>query len=111
MAFRRSGPRFLSHLLALTSAWTGLADQEWLVGANRLDYRLWLGPFAREHAFRQGRLELTRTIDSDGDAHYKLIVRDDSRKRTIASSNFDDAELTDCARWLESATGFRLVRT
>jgi hypothetical protein len=97
--------------LAVTAAWIGLAREEWLVSTHQLGYRMRLGPFARERTFRQGILEVKQTIDSDGDAHYTLIVRDASSKRTIASSTFDDAELMDCGRWLESATGFRLIRT
>ena len=96
-------------VIALASAWVLFAREEWLIASRRLDYRLQFGPFVREAMFREGQLEVTRSTDSDGDTHYKLVIRDDTKKRTITSSVFDDAELMDCARWLEFTTGFRLV--
>jgi hypothetical protein len=96
-------------LMSLASAWVLFARQEWFIATRRLDYRLQFGLFVREVVFDEGQLEVTRSTDSDGDAHYKLVIRDDTKMRTIMSSVFDDAELMDCARWLESATGFRLV--
>ena len=53
---------------------------------------------------------MTSHTDSDGDTRYKLLVRDDAKKRTITSSMFDDTEVVDCARWMEAATGFKLVK-
>ena len=68
------------------------------------------GPLVRERRFRNAHLQMTSHTDSDGDTRYKLLVRDDEKKRTIASSIFDDTEVVDCARWMEAATGFRLVK-
>ena len=96
-------------LIGLASAWVLFARQEWLIVTRRLGYRLQFGPFVREMMFDEGQLEVTRSTDSDGDAHYKLVIRDGTKTRTITSAVFDDAELMDCAGWLESTTGFRLV--
>ena len=43
--------------------------------------------------FRNAHLQTTSYTDSDGDTRYKLLVRDDEKKRTITSSMFDDAEV------------------
>ena len=64
----------------------------------------------KERTFRNAHLQMTSHTDSDGDTRYKLLVRDDEKKRTIASSMFDDTEVVDCARWMEAATGFRLMK-
>jgi hypothetical protein len=58
--------------------------------------------------FDNGQLEVTHPKDSDGDSRYRLIVRDASKNRAFDSSLYDDAELVDCARWLEASTGFPL---
>ena len=76
---------------------------------QRLEYRLRFGPLVRER-FRNAHLEMTSHTDSDGDTRYKLLVRDAEKKRTITLSIFDDPEVVDCARWMEAATGFRLVK-
>jgi hypothetical protein len=89
----------------------GEADYVGHMSSPAVNQRPVLNELLREvlQTYRPRHLEVVRTTDSDGDAHYTLLVRDESRKRTIATSNLDDAELMDCARWLESATGFRLI--
>lgn len=97
-------------LLAFAAAWVAWAYEEWIVHPQQLDYRLRFGPLVKERTFRGARLEMTSHTDSDGDTRYKLIVRDDDKKRTIVSSISDDVEVIECARWMEAATGFRLTR-
>jgi len=107
---RSTGALWLLALLGLAAAWVAWAREEWLVSTQQLDYRLRFGPLVRQRTFRNGQLEISRSIDSDGDAKYTLRVKDGAAKRTIASAMYDDTELVDCARWLASATGFRLVK-
>ena len=85
-----------------------VAREEWIVRRGHLEYRLQFGPLLKERRFDDGLLEMTHTKDSDGDSRYRLVVRDASKKRTFDSSLYDDAELVDCARWLEASTGFPL---
>ena len=95
-------------LLAFAAAWVTWAREEWIVRRGHLEYRLQFGPLLKERRFDDGQLEVTHTKDSDGDSRYRLIVRDASKKRTFDSTLYDDAELVDCARWLEASTGFPL---
>jgi hypothetical protein len=95
-------------LLAFAAAWVMWAREEWIVRRGHLEYHLQFGPLLRERRFDDGQLEVTHTKDSDGDSRYRLIVRDASKNRTFDSSLYDDAELVDCARWLEASTGFPL---
>ena len=96
-------------LLALATAWVAWASEEWLARPGQLDYRLAFGPFVRQRTFRNADLHIARTIDSEGDAKFKLRVANATTKRTIASAMHDDTELSDTARWLEWVTGFRIV--
>jgi len=112
---QRNGPHSLwpgvaIALLALAAAWVAWSREEWVVRQQQLEYRLRFGPLSKARTFQQARLEMTSHTDSDGDTRYKLLVRDDEKKRTITSSLFDDTEVVDCARWMEAATGFRLVK-
>jgi hypothetical protein len=102
------GPVVFVALLALVAAWVAWAREEWLARPGQLDHCLRLGLLLKERTFRNARLHIACTIDSDGDAKYKLRVIDASHKRTIASSMYEDTELSDTARWLETVTGFRL---
>jgi hypothetical protein len=103
-------PGIVIALLALAAAWVAWAREEWIAGDQQLEYRMRFGPLLRERRFRNAHFQMTSHTDSDGDTRYKLVVRDDAKKRTIVSSIFDDAEVVDCARWMEAATGFRLVK-
>ena len=98
----------LLSLLVFGSAWLSWAREDWLARTGHLRYELQFGPFLRADDFNHARLELTRSVDSDGDAKYRLTVLNGSRKRTIETTMFDDAELVECARWVEAATGFPL---
>jgi hypothetical protein len=97
-------------LLALAAAWVAWAREEWLARPGQLDYRLGFGPLVKQRTFRDAGLHVDCSFDSDGDANYKLRVANATTKRTIASAMHDDTELSDTARWLESVTGFRVVK-
>jgi hypothetical protein len=103
-------PGVVIALLSLAAAWVAWAREEWIARDQQLEYRMRFGPLVRERRFRNAHFQMTSHTDSDGDTRYKLLVRDDAKKRTIASSIFDDTEVVDCARWMEAATGFRLVK-
>ena len=101
-------PAAVIGLLAFAAAWLAWAHEEWVVHPQRLDYRLRFGPLVKERTFRNAHLQIASSTDSDGDSRYKLLVRDDEKKRTVVSTLFDDREVVDCARWMEAASGFRL---
>ena len=107
---RSTGAISMLAFLALAGAWVASAREEWLARPGQLDYRFGFGPFVKRRTFRDADLEIRCTVDSDGDARYKLRVANATLKRTIASAMHDDTELSDTARWLESVTGFRVVR-
>ncbi len=96
-------------LLALAAAWIAWAREEWLARPGQLDYRFKFGPFVKQRTYNDAELHIDCTVDSDGDAKYKLRIANATTKRTIASAMYDDTELSDTARWLESVTGFRVV--
>jgi hypothetical protein len=107
---RSTGAISMLALLALAAAWVAWAREEWLARPGRLDYRFAFGPFVKRRTFRDADLEIRCTFDGDGDARYKLRVTNATMRRTIASAMHDDTELSDTAKWLESVTGFRVVR-
>ena len=96
-------------VLMLGAAWLTWAREEWIVGPGRLVYQLRFGPWLKERRFERARLDIIYTTDSDGDALYRLVVRDGARKRTIESAAHDDVAVADCARWLQAVTGFELT--
>jgi hypothetical protein len=103
-------PGVVIALLALAAAWIAWAREEWIAQDQQLEYRMRFGPLVRERRFRNAHFQMTSYTDSDGDTRYKLLIRDEAKKRTIASSIFDDTEVVDCARWMEAATGFKLMK-
>ena len=83
---RSTGAICVLALLALAAAWVAWAREEWLARPGQLDYRLAFGPFVKQRTFRDADLHIACTIDSDGDAKYKLRVANATTKRTIASA-------------------------
>jgi hypothetical protein len=102
-------PAVMVALLAFASTWVVWAREEWIVRPGYLERRLQLGSWVKIQTFAGGQLEITRTVDSDGDWLYTLIVRAAEKPRTFDSALHDDADLVECARWLETATGFPLT--
>jgi hypothetical protein len=99
----------LSLALAAGAAWLTWGRSEWIVRTGVLLFRRQFGRWIREDLFEPGQLVVEHSTDSDGDDQYRLFVRGSGeRDRTISSAFHDDAEVTDAARWLKSATGFPL---
>lgn len=99
----------LSMLLAAGAAWLTWGHSEWTARSGSLVFRRHIGNWMREERFEPGQLEVEHSTDSDGDDHYRLLVRGaEERHRTISTALHDDAEVVDTARWLAAATGFSL---
>jgi hypothetical protein len=98
----------LTALLAAGAAWVTWGRSEWIVREGRLAFRRCFAAWCREETFDQAHLEIETHTDSDGDDHFRLVVHDTSRRRTIAKSINDEADVVDFGRWLASRTGFHL---
>ena len=101
-------PLLLVGLLAFAAAWVMWAREEWIVRRGHLEHRLQFGPLLKERRFDDGAARSDSHERQRRRFALPAIVRDASKKRTFDSSLFDDAELVDCARWLEASTGFPL---
>ena len=98
----------LTALLAAGAAWLTWGRREWIVRGGRLTFRRCFAKWCRAEAFDHARLEIETSTDSDGDDHFRLVVRDTGRHRTISKTMHDEAEVVDFGRWLASRTGFQL---
>ena len=98
----------LTALLAAGAAWLTSGRSEWIVRGERLTFRRCFAAWCREEAFDQARLEIETSTDSDSDDHFRLVVRDSRRHRTIAKTMNDETEVVDFGRWLALHTGFHL---
>ena len=95
-------------LLAAGAAWLTCGRSEWIVRGGRLTFRRCFAKWCRAETFDHARLEIETNTDSDGDDHFRLVVRDTDRHRTILKTMNDEAEVIDFGRWLASRTGFQL---
>lgn len=98
----------LTALLAAGAAWLTWGRREWIVRRGRLTFRRCFAKWCRAEAFDHARLEIETSTDSDGYDHFRLVVRDTARHRTISKTMNDEAEVVDFGRWLASRTGFQL---
>jgi hypothetical protein len=96
----------LTALLAGGAAWLTWGRREWIVGSGRLTFRRCFAKWCRAEAFDHARLAIETSTDSDD--HFRLVVRDTARHRTISKTMNDEAEMVDFGRWLALRTGFQL---
>jgi hypothetical protein len=104
----RGGALALTALLAAGAAWPTWGRSEWIVGGGRITFRRCFAGWCRTETFDHARLEIETSTDSDGDDHFRLIVRDTDRHRMISKMMNDETEVVDFGRWLASRTGFQL---
>jgi hypothetical protein len=113
--------------LGLLAAWITWGGAEWIVRPGRLTHRLYFASWTREREFEGARLELSQSIDSDGDVHHALHVsvpKKDERgvsgasdaesavegeplrhRKKIASSLDEPCDLVWLGEWLAHHTG------
>lgn len=91
------------------AAWISWSRKEWRVRHGELMAHTRFLTWERERSFRNARLEVTVSTDSDNDHHYALNVSDADGTRKIASETHDDAGVVDLGRWLSARTGFPLT--
>jgi hypothetical protein len=96
----------IAAVFALWAAWVTWGRSEWVVGYGRMTWRRRFGSWRRERSFENGRLEIERTFDSDGDARFTLRVRTATANRKISSSLHESADLVRLAEWLSARTHF-----
>jgi hypothetical protein len=117
----------LTLLCGLLAAWVTWGGAEWIVRPGRLTHRLYFAARTREREFEGARLELSQSIDSDGDVHHALHVsvpKKDERgvsgasdaesavegeplrhRKKIASSLDEPCDLVWLGEWLAHHTG------
>jgi hypothetical protein len=93
-------------VLALGAAASTWARREWIVRHGQLTFQWSFAAWASERTFRNARLEITHTTDSDNDSHYKLVVSDGEHKNVIHSQMNDSGDVVDLGHWLAARTGF-----
>lgn len=83
--------------------------KEWVVGTGRLALRRRFLRWIREVDFEDGVLELSSTVDSDGDVQYALHISTPyGDRKKIASAVDEPCELYWLAKWLAAHTHFYL---
>ena len=83
--------------------------REWVVNAGRLTLRRRFGRWLSEETFEDGVIELSSSIDSDGDVQYALHISSPyGGRRKIASAVDEPIELYWLAKWLAAHTRFYL---
>ena len=99
----------LALLLGLGAALSTWGRREWIVRSRELRFRWSVAAWTSEQTFAGARLDVEHSTDSDNDHHYKLVVTDGARKKTIHSQIHDSGEVVDLGKWLASRTGFPLT--
>jgi hypothetical protein len=102
-------PSLLTALCVCGAALFTWGRKEWVVGSGRLALRYRFRQWISETDFEDGVLELSSTVDSDGDVRYALHISTpygDSKK--IASAVDEPCELYWLAKWLAAHTHFYL---
>ena len=83
--------------------------KEWVVSPGRLALRRRLGRWMNEEEFEDGVFELSSSVDSDGDIHFRLYISTPyGDRRKIASAVDEPTELYWLAKWLAAHTRFYL---
>ncbi|MCC7123888.1 MAG: hypothetical protein IT178_03510 [Acidobacteria bacterium] len=97
-------------MLALSAAatWVTFSRRAWLVREGRLTAETRCLTWSRERVFTSARLDVERSVDSDGDESFVLKVTDADGSRRIASGLRDETDLIDLAHWLAARTRFPL---
>jgi hypothetical protein len=102
-------PSLVTALCVCGAALLTWGRKEWVVGTGRLALRYRFRGWISEVDFEDGVLELSSTVDSDGDVHYALHISTpygDNKK--IASAVDEPCELYWLAKWLAAHTHFYL---
>ncbi len=94
--------------LSAAAAWVTFARRTWLARDGRLVAETRCLTWSRERTFTSARLEVERSVDSDGDESFVLKVIDAAGARAIATELRDETELFDFAHWLAARTRFPL---
>ena len=93
-------------VLAMGAAASTWARREWIVRHGELTSAWSFAAWSSERTFRNARLDIAHTTDSDNDSHYKLVVSDGEDKKIIHSQMNDSGEVVDLGHWLAARTGF-----
>lgn len=91
---------------AVASTW---GRREWTVRRGEMIFRRSILTWTSEQAFRDARLEIKHSTDSDNDSHYTLNVVYGDAQRSVHSQMNDSREVDDLAHWLANRTGFPLT--
>jgi hypothetical protein len=98
-------------LTAIGAIWLTWARREWVLRRGSMRLRLRLGRWVlRDHTFDHGSFEIEHTVDSDNDDCWTLVVRDDARRRVLASALHDHYELLALGEWLGARTSLPFHR-
>jgi hypothetical protein len=90
-------------IVAVLSTW---ARREWIVRPGEMTFRRSLATWTSEQTFRDARLEIAHSRDSDNDSHYALNVAYGDSRRAVHSQVNDSREVVDLGHWLATRTGF-----
>jgi hypothetical protein len=102
-------PSLLTALCAYGTALLMWGRKEWVVGSGRLALRRRFLHWMHEMDFEDGVLELSSTVDNDGDVHYTLHISTPyGDRKKIASAVDEPCELYWLAKWLAAHTHFYL---
>ena len=102
-------PSFLTALCAASAMLLMWSRKEWVVASGRLALRRRFLNWSSELDFEDGVLELTSTVDNDGDVQYALHISTPYGDRAkIASAVDEPCELYWLAKWLAVHTHFYL---
>ena len=102
-------PSFLTALCASIAMLLMWSRKEWVVGSGRLALRRRFLNWTSELDFEDGVLELTSTVDNDGDVHYVLHISTPyGERKKIAAAVDEPCELYWLAKWLAAHTHFYL---
>ena len=93
-------------ILATGAAASTWARREWIVRHGELTFEWSFAAWSSARTFRDARLAIAHTTDSDNDSHYRLIVSEGERKTVIHSQMNDSGEVVDLGHWLAARTGF-----
>lgn len=102
-------PSLLTGLCVCGATLFTWSRKEWVVGAGRLALRRRFRSRFSETDFEDGILELTSTVDNDGDVYYALYISTPyGDRKKIASAVDEPCELYWLAKWLAAHTHFYL---
>lgn len=93
---------------AAGAAWLGWGARDLILRGDELVQRWRFGARVWQRALRPTRVAVTRTVDSDGDEHFALEVREGAARWSLHSQMNDPAPVRRLGRWVAARLGREL---